>query len=103
MIQITSADVVAKSGMGDVQMKVSESYPSQNIELNPSGETVPIAYHDPTEGYNTVWQNYFSDSQVFTTASPNPCSVSTSPSLTLTIPAVTRVVIKSYKIEVLSP
>jgi len=101
MIQISSADVASKTGMGDVQLKVSELYPPQDIESNPGGETVTITYRDLTEGYTTAWQDYFSDSQVFTTAPPNPCSVSMSP-LTLTIPAVTRIVIKSYKIDVLS-
>jgi hypothetical protein len=102
MVNITSDEALARNGMGTVQMKVSELYPPQDITISP-GETITITYKDLTEGYTTGWENYFSDSQVFTTAGPNPCSVSTvAGSKQLSIPAVTRVIIKSYKIEILS-
>ena len=66
MVEITSSDQLAKTGMGTVQMKVSELYPTQDITLSPS-ETITITFPGLTEGYTTAWQNYFSDSQVFTT------------------------------------
>ena len=35
MVQITSSDQISKTGMGTVQMKVSELYPTQDITLSP--------------------------------------------------------------------
>jgi len=99
MIQITSADALSKNGIGTVQMGVSELYDLQDIDLTANPETIDIKYFDVEDGYNTAWQNYFKDTQVFTTDAPNPCTVSGS---TLTIPGVTRLVIKTYKVEILS-
>jgi hypothetical protein len=107
MIQIDSVSELSSNGVGTIQMSVSQLYPTQDINLvtiaNPAGETIDITYADNGEGYSTAWQNYFKDSQVFTTVStaahPNPCVVSGS---TLTIPDVTRIVIKTYKIEILN-
>jgi hypothetical protein len=103
MIQIASTEKLSRNGMTTVQMKVSELYPPQDIPLIP-GETVMITYHDFGEGYTTAWHNYFSDPQVFTQTPslpnhPNACSVSGS---TLTIPDVTKIVIKTYKIDILN-
>jgi hypothetical protein len=103
MIQVTSADEMSTNGIGTVQMSVSQLYPTQDILLSPS-EDISITYYGGGDGYTTAWQNYFKNPQVFTTTPvpiihPNPCSVSGS---TLTIPDVTRIVIKSYKIDVLN-
>lgn len=99
MIQINSDEGLSKNGIGNVQMGVSELYPPQDIAL--ANETVTITYFDGGEGYSTAWQNYFSDPQVFTTSSSyfGPCSVSGS---TLTIPDVSRIIIKTYKIDILN-
>ena len=107
MIQITSTSELSTNGVGTVQMSVSQLYPTQDINLvtipNPAGETIDITYTDNGEGSSHRWQNYFKDSRVFTTtptaAHPNPCSVSGSK---LTIPDVTRIVVKTYKIDILN-
>jgi hypothetical protein len=99
MIQISADEGLSKNGIGNVQMGVSELYPPQDIAL--ANETVAITYFDGGEGYSTAWQNYFNDPQVFTTTSPYfaPCSVTGS---ALTIPDVSRIIIKTYKIDILS-
>ncbi len=101
MIQITSGDILSKNGIGTVQMNISELYPTQDIQLAPS--EIKIAYFGGGDGYTTAWQNFFKNPQVFTTtptaAHPNPCYMS---GQTLTIPDVTRIVIKSYKIDILN-
>ena len=99
MIQISSDDTLSKSGMGTVQMTISELYPPQDMTL--ADETINITYTDLTEGYSMAWHNYFDDPQVFTKTSTifSPCQVSGS---TLTIPEVTRIIIKTYKIDILN-
>jgi hypothetical protein len=99
MIQVNSDGDISKNGIGNVQMVISELYPPQDIAL--TNETVTISYVDNGEGYSTAWHNYFSDPQVFTTTSTifPACSVSGS---TLTIPVVSRIIIKTYKINILN-
>lgn len=85
LIQVYSDSDLSQTGIGTVSMSVSELYPLVEQE-NPG--TVTIEYHDNFD-YFTAWRNYFN-------------TFAATSSQVVSIPGVNKLVIKSYKVKVLS-
>lgn len=88
LIRVSSSTSLAQTGIGMIQMKLSESnppIPPQDL----LGATVQIKYEDTSGDYRIAWKNYF---QEF-----NPAATTI-----VNIPDVNKLVIKEYTITVLS-
>ncbi len=86
LIQVYSDSYLAQTGIGTVSMSVSELY-SLIEQENPG--TVTIEYHDNNFDYYPSWRNYFN-------------TFSATSDATVSITGVNKLVIKSYKVKILS-
>ena len=87
IMNISTEEPMAKSGMGAVKMKQLETLPIPPIS-NPG--TVTVTYNDPSNEYSTAWNNYLT-STVGMDGSGN----------TYTLSGATKLVIKTYEIQIL--
>jgi hypothetical protein len=70
IISVNSTDVLARAGIGTVQMKLGETYYSETTV--PNGNTISLEYTiDPNQDYSVAWTNYF-DSTLANPALTNP-------------------------------
>jgi hypothetical protein len=86
LIQVYSDSDLTQTGIGTVSMSVSELYPLVE-QVNPG--TITIEYHDNNFDYYPSWRNYFN------TFAPTSSNI-------VTITGIDRLVIKSYKVKVIS-
>jgi len=85
LIQINSDSNLAQTGIGTVSMNISQLYPPQ--EVIPPGD-VTIEYSIPS-GYPKAWENYFNN-------------FASTPTSSVSIPDVDKLIIKTYKVTILS-
>lgn len=86
LIQTTADSDLAQTGIGTVRMNVSVLHPPVE-KISPG--TVTIEYTDTPHDYFTAWRNYFNKFASTTTSS-------------VSIPDVDKLIIKTYKVTVLS-
>ncbi|MBP1928716.1 hypothetical protein J2741_001263 [Methanolinea mesophila] len=84
---VYSTNALTNSGISTVRLILTEEKQDE-YPFSPS-ETVHITYSDLYGDYNTAWKNYFNTFE----STPNP---------TVDIPNVNKLVVKQYKITVLS-
>ena len=94
LVNITSSDLMAKEGIGTVQMALGET--TYNYT---TGISVPIYVDytpDPAQDYSVAWDNYFTNSLGMTSLSPS------APTKKYQLPTVTSspatLVIKKYEV-----
>jgi hypothetical protein len=99
LINITSTGIMAKEGIGTVQMTLGET--KYNYTTNLAGATLKLDYTPDITGkqnYSVAWGNYFTKPQnLYMTEqipSPNP------PARTYILPPVDTLVIKRYEIQI---
>jgi hypothetical protein len=96
LINITSSSIMAKEGIGTVQMKLGET--RYNYSTNLAGVTLKMNYtSDATHNYSVAWDNYFIKPPLYMTEQlPSPYP----PARTYTLPPVDTLVIKTYEVEI---
>lgn len=98
LIEITSTNILAKEGIGTVQMElVGDPYYSET--LVPSGQSVYLIYTpDTTQDYSVAWDNYIMNQNTWTKVpfSPGHYKFTNTGSSDMTL------VIKIFKVEIKS-
>jgi hypothetical protein len=97
LINITSTNILAKEGIGTVQMTLGEtSYYNTPI---PAGTTIKLDYTSDTTGvqnYSVAWGNYFTQTLPMTEQLPPP----NPPARTYVLPPIDTLVIKKYEVQI---
>jgi hypothetical protein len=97
LITIQSLKDLSATGIGTVQMNVTQEATIDNRTFSFYPYYVEIQYTDNEEGYRDAWKNYFNNKEVFGQGS----TVTETP-LKVTIWEVRRIVIKRFNITVLN-
>jgi len=93
LINITSNGIMAKEGIGTVQMTLGKT--SFNSPPIPAGTTIYLDYTpDSTQDYSVAWDNYFTKSLNL------PPPVPSGLKRTYTLPPIKTLVIKTYEVQV---
>jgi len=93
LVNLTSNDMMARDGIGTVQMALGETRFDDRVPLN----DIYIDYtYDPDRDYSTAWDNYF-QTTLGMTREPG-----TEPLRTYRFPPTSRLVIKQYEVIIRS-
>jgi hypothetical protein len=93
LINITSNGIMAKEGIGTVQMTLGKT--NFNSTPIPAGTTINLDFTpDSTQDYSVAWDNYFTKSLNM----PPPVIIGLK--RTYTLPPVTTLVIKTYEVQI---
>jgi hypothetical protein len=93
LVNITSTNIMAKEGIGTVQMTLGET--SYNTTPIPAGTSIRMDYTpDSVQDYSVAWDNYFTK----TLNMPPPTIVGST--RTYTLPTITTLVIKKYEVQI---
>jgi hypothetical protein len=93
LINITSNGLMAKEGIGTVQMTLGKT--NFNSTPIPAGTTIKLDFTpDSTQDYSVAWDNYFTRSLNM------PPPVISGLTRTYTLPPVTTLVIKTYEVQI---
>jgi hypothetical protein len=95
LINITSSSIMAKEGIGTVQMSLGET--KYNYTTNLAGSTLKMNYtSDTTHDYSVAWDNYFTKTLPMTEQLPSPYP----PARTYILPSIDTLVIKTYEVQI---
>lgn len=93
LVNLTSNEIMARDGIGTVQMALGETRFDDHVPLN----DIFIDYtYDPDRDYSTAWDNYFRNSLGMTR------EPATEPLRTYKFPPTSRLVIKQYEVIIRS-
>jgi hypothetical protein len=96
LINITSNNIMAKEGIGTVQMTLGPNRQNTTFKSYsiPAGTTIKLDYTtDSVQDYSVAWDNYF-------TKSLNMSMTQSGLTRTYTMPQITTLVIKTYEVQV---
>jgi len=98
LINITSTELMAKEGIGTVQMTLGETnYTYVTIDPANSDKVRLIYTPDPALDYSVAWDNYFMKISGMTRTAGTPGSGG---AITYNLPLVSTLVIKKYEVQI---
>jgi hypothetical protein len=93
LVNITSTTILAKEGIGTVQMTLGQT--NYNSTPIPAGTSVKVDYTpDSVQDYSVAWDNYFTKSLNM------PMTGLSGLTRTYTLPTITTLVIKKYEVQI---
>ncbi len=97
LVNITSTHLMAKEGIGTIQMALGET--NYSYSSIPAGTTIKMDYLPDSTGvqdYSVAWNNYFTRSLPMTEQLPSPHA----PARTYILPPTDTLVIKIYEVQI---
>ena len=97
LVNITSTNLMAKEGIGTVQMALGQT--NYSYSTIPAGTVLKLDYRPDTTGtqnYTVAWNNYFTHSLPLTEQLPSPHL----PARTYILPPTNILVIKTYEVQI---
>ena len=98
LINITSTDLMAKEGIGTVQMTLGETNYTY-VPIDPANyDKISLIYTpNPANDYSVAWDNYFINIPGMTRTAGTPGSGG---AITYGLPTVNTLVIKTYEVQI---